>query len=83
MCFLPSGPVGSEYAPHKLIAGALCEAVVQKSSIWLFRTITVATALLIAGNPDKPRSFGAVHVEWRLPWAFGVVATDQCRATEA
>ena len=40
----------------------------------------IADALLMSGIPGKPRSFGVVHVGWKLPWAFAIVATESSRA---
>jgi hypothetical protein len=67
-----------ESNPQGLITEDECEHL----CTWLLHSMPIAGALLMSGIPGKPRSFGVVHVEWRLPWAFGII-TDHRRATDA
>jgi len=68
---------------RRLMAEEMCETVVQKSSVLALSYYCHSYRATDGRQPWQATRLRSVHDGWRLPWAFGIVATDHCRATEA
>lgn len=74
-----NGPVGWKDTLLESIAEGTAKQLCRNREPDYFRLFNVSIALLMTINPDKPRSFGPVHVGWKLPWAFGIVTNNYSR----